>query len=100
MPKPPRPEAQYFGQIDVRQKRRMSEARRDEQEREERQRLRELHRHHCGLCGGQLEAQSFKGESVLRCRGCSATLLERGVLERLSGPERRWVQSFLDIFRF
>ncbi len=100
MPKPPRPEAKYFVKKDVRKKQRIAENIRDEAAKTEKKQLKDLHWHHCGLCGNEMGSISFKGHTILRCSYCEASLISNEAMHRLCGPERRWVESILDIFKF
>ena len=100
MTKPPSPEREYFGNIDVRKMRRIAEEKQKKMASEERTRLRELHWRRCGNCGMELEEIAFKKETVYKCFNCGAVLLLNKTLEKLCGEERRIIESLLDLFRF
>jgi DNA-directed RNA polymerase subunit RPC12/RpoP len=100
MPKPPRPEAKYFVKKDLRKKQKIADTIRDEAAKEGKKKQKELHWHRCGFCGSEMDSVSYKGHNILRCSYCESSLLAGGALQALCGPERRWVESILDIFKF
>ena len=100
MRKQPHPEKQYFEKMDVQKRRKIAEEKRKKMAKEEKARLKELHWRRCGHCGMELEEIAFKRETVYKCFSCGAVFLLDGTLESLCGEENRFIEAFLDLFRF
>lgn len=100
MPKPPRPEVEYFGKIDLSKLKRLAETKRDKLARDERDKLKKLHWRRCAECGMEMESIPFKGVMIHKCFSCNGVFLEAGTLEKLCGEELHLIESLLDLFKF
>lgn len=100
MPKPPHPESEYFGAIDMHKIRKIAESKRDKLAKEEFARLKKLHWRRCAECGMELEPIPFKGATIHKCFNCNGVFLETGTLEKLCGEESHLIESLLDLFKF
>lgn len=99
MPKPPRPDREYFGKLDALKTRKIAEKKDEKFDKAERKRLRELHWHKCAECGFDMESIAFKGTTILRCDNCGSAFLHTDALKTLCGEESRIIESLLDLFR-
>lgn len=99
MPKPPRPDREYFGKLDVLKRRRIAEKKGERFDKEEHRRLRELHWQKCAECGLDMNPIAFKGTTILRCENCGSAFLHADALKALCGEESHIIESFLDLFR-
>lgn len=100
MPRPPIPEKNYFGKIDLNKLAKLAEEKRNRLAKEEMERLKRLHWHRCAHCGMELEEISFKGTTVHKCFNCNGVFLESGTLEKLCGEDMHIIESLLDLFKF
>jgi hypothetical protein len=93
-------EDEYFDRIDREAKDRIRHQIESEEAVRKREELKQLHLHHCGKCGGTLEARAFRGLEIDVCVDCGATLLDRGELETLAGHDHAGLFSGLaELFR-
>jgi len=100
MPKPPRPESEYFGKIDYMKRQKIAEEKREKTAHEEKRKLRELHWRKCSECGTDMESIAFKGSTIFKCSNCGGAFLHAEAVKKLCGKERRIIESFLDLFKF
>lgn len=100
MPKPPRPESDYFSRIDSIKKKKIAEEKREKMAYEEKRRLKELHWRKCAECGMDMEAIPFKGVTILKCFNCDGAFLHAETFKKLCGEEGRIIESLLDLFKF
>lgn len=99
MPKPPRPDKEYFGKLDAMKTRKIAERRDETFDEAERKRLRELHWRKCAECGFEMESIAFKGSTILRCGNCGSAFLHADTLKALCGEESHIIESLLALFR-
>lgn len=100
MPKPPNPAREYFGKIDAKKSKRIAREKRNQLDREERRKLRDLHWKKCAECGMEMDQIAFKGATIFKCFSCGGAFLNSQALEKLCGEESTFIESLLDIFRF
>jgi len=100
MPKPPRPERDYFGKLDATKKKKIAEEKREKMAYEERKKLRELHWRKCPECGMEMESTIFKGATIFKCFNCGGAFLHAETLKKLCGEDSKIIESILDIFKF
>ncbi|HPQ80289.1 MAG TPA: zf-TFIIB domain-containing protein [bacterium] len=100
MPKPPRPDAEYFGKIDLGKLKSIAEKKREKLARDERERLKKLHWRRCAECGMEMESIPFKGVMIHKCFSCNGVFLESGTFEKLCGEELHLIESLIDLFKF
>src|SRR4051794_21657994 len=80
-------EDEYFHKLDQEAKAKLK-AKLDEQKAEaDRAARREMHRKHCGKCGGDMTTRVFRGLEVDVCNDCGAVLLDPRELETLAGTD-------------
>ena len=59
----------------------------------------ELHRGHCGKCGGHMTPRAFRGVEIDVCDDCGSVLLDPGELQQLAGKDDSAVfSSFFSMF--
>ena len=100
MKKPPKPEFEYFGKIDIHTIRKNAEIKRNKIATDEREKLKKLHWHHCAECGMELEELPFKGMMIYKCFNCEGVFLKAGTLEKLCGEESHLLEALFNIFKF
>ncbi len=90
--KPSRNEDEYF----AKQSAELVKARREEQEREEKEAARKLHHMKCPKCGMDLATETYHGIEIDRCSTCGGMWLDAGEAEDLL---RREDAGVINIFR-
>lgn len=99
MPKPPRPDSEYFGKLDAQKMRQLAEEKRSRLAKDELDKLKELHWRRCSECGWELETIVFKGTTIHKCFNCGGVFLEEGAMEKLCGKESHFLEAIVDLFR-
>ena len=88
-------EAAYFAKLDQENKQKLAaqvQAERSAADLAERKRL---HAGHCGKCGGDLVAETFRGVEIDVCSACHSVLLDPGELQQLAGNDESGVIASL-----
>lgn len=98
--KPPStPEEEYFAKQEAEKRKKLALEKQRELQKEEREKLRQLHFMRCPKCGMELETITFRGVHVDRCYGCNGTWLDEGELEALAGAEAGFMQKLISVFK-
>ena len=86
--KPAKDEQDYFAQRDHEKLLRAAAEKRDREEAEAAEKLREEHWMRCAKCGNVMDTIAFRGVEVERCPTCSGIYLDQGELEELAGEDK------------
>jgi Zn-finger nucleic acid-binding protein len=87
--KPSRNEQEYFSREEFRKRMGTARHRESGREKEERERLLELHRNHCPRCGGTLEPMHAEDVRADQCPNCLGVWMDHEVFDRLTHPDRK-----------
>jgi hypothetical protein len=98
--KPHEAEEEYFARLEVEKKCKVAEKKRSELVKQEVAELKKTHHRHCAECGHELETVVFKGMSVNKCFCCGGAFLDKEAFQKLCGEDSRFLNLFLEIFRF
>jgi hypothetical protein len=100
MPKPPHPDNEYFGKMDIKKKKKLADDKAEATSKFEEKSLHDLHWHKCPECGHDMKDYSFKGYTIAKCSNCQGAFLQAEVLRGLCGEDSQIIESIMDVFGF
>src|SRR5262245_19684238 len=98
--KPSHEEEEYFAREDILQRKALAEKIHAETEKEELERMKQLHWMHCAKCGFEMHPVVFKGVTIEKCPNCNGIFLSAHDLEELAGRESAFFSSIRGLFKF
>jgi acetyl-CoA carboxylase beta subunit len=98
--KPSEKEEEYFKRQELAKIKKMREEAARKMEREELERMKELHWMRCPKCGMALEEIEYRGVMVDVCLSCGGMFLDKGEVEKIIAAEDRGILARLGSLLF
>lgn len=98
MPKPPHPENDYFGRIDITKRKKIAEEKQEKLSERQKKKLHNSHWRKCSECGCDMTSVSFRGTTIFKCENCGGAFLHSEVLQKLCGEDTHFIDSLFEIF--
>lgn len=97
--KPSEKEEEYFLRLEFEERKKKEEEKIAQLNREEKEKLKELHYMHCPKCGQKLIEIDYKGIEVDKCSHCEGVWLDAGELEQVSQLEKTKLDKLFTVFK-
>lgn len=97
--KPSQSEEEYFAREEVEKKKRLAREKTEKIQKEDKERLKQLHWMRCPKCGMELHPILFKGVTIDKCFECNGVYLDDGELEKLAGSESGFLKAVGSLFK-
>jgi hypothetical protein len=100
MPKKPSDhEDEYVARQEYDRLREKEAAKRAAMEKEERQKLKDLHFMRCPKCGMNLVTIDYKGVDIDKCSSCEGVWLDAGEIDQVAAMEKGALDKFFSAFK-